>query len=124
MQSLPPEAVAQLQAGVQQLQVLGPLTPLVGAYERALSMAVQISLSILVLQVFTRGSFIWYWAAVGYHALLDGVAIFGQRYVGLVGVEGILTVFAIVSIWIIFHFRPRPAAPADAPSEVAAAPGG
>ncbi|MFN8482958.1 MAG: YhfC family glutamic-type intramembrane protease [Anaerolineae bacterium] len=120
IQSLPPEAVAQLQGGLQQLQVLGPATPLVGAYERALTMVIQISLSILVLQVFTRGSFIWYWAAVGYHALIDAVAVFLPRYIGLVGVEVVLTGFAIFSIWIIFHFRPRPETPAD----VAAAAGG
>ncbi len=124
VQSLPPEAVAQLQAGAQQLQVLGPLTPLVGAYERALTMAIQISLSILVLQVFTRGSFIWYWAAVGYHALIDAVAVFAPRFIGLIGVEVVLTLFAIFSIWLIFRFRPHPEAPAEAPPEVAPAPGG
>lgn len=120
IQALPPEAVNQLQSGLQQLQALGPATPLVGAYERAMTMAIQISLSILVLQVFTRGSFIWYWAAVGYHALIDAAALFLPRYIGLIGVEVVVTLFAIFSIWIIFHFRPRPETPAD----VAAAAGG
>ncbi|MFN8473718.1 MAG: YhfC family glutamic-type intramembrane protease [Anaerolineae bacterium] len=124
IQSLSPDAVTQLQAGLQQLQVLGPATPLVGAYERALTMAVQISLSILVLQVFIRGSFIWYWAAVGYHALIDAFAVFGPRYIGLIGVEAVLTVFAIFSLWIIFHFRPHPETPAETPTEAAAATGG
>ena len=90
----------------------------------ALTMAIQISLSILVLQVFTRGSFIWYWAAVGYHALIDAVAVFAPRFIGLIGVEVVLTLFAIFSIWLIFRFRPHPEAPAEAPPEVAPAPGG
>jgi len=63
-----------------------------------------------VMQVFTRKNIGWLFAAIGYHALLDGVAVIGQKYLLPVSLEGVVGVFAILSIGIIFLLRqPEPA---------------
>lgn len=91
-------------------------------------MAVQMSLSVLVLQCFTRNNSIWLWIAIGWHTVLDfGVA--GLQYwtkalghFGLLLTEGYVLLAALASLWIIYYFRRKPAVPA--PEALAPAPGG
>ena len=96
--------------------------PLLGAYERVCTIAVHVALSVIVLQVFTRGQIRWLFAAIGAHALVDGVAVFLPQFVhlGTVGtdlvVEGAITIFGLIGLWLIFALRPR------SESEVPAAP--
>lgn len=111
---LTPEQLQQIELARQQIQALAWYTPLLGAYERLTAMALQISLSILVLQVFLRGSYLWYWLAVGYHALVDGVAVLVARAFGAEVTELLLTVVALFSLWLIFWLKPKPSVPVQA----------
>ena len=87
--------------------------PLLGAYERVCTIAVHIALSVIVLQVFTRGQIRWLFVAIGAHALVDGVAAFLPQLVHLGAVrnallvEGVITVFGLIALWVIFALRPR-----------------
>ena len=83
---------------------------LLGALERFLSIPSQIAMAVLVMQVFIRKNILWLLAAIVYHTLLDAVGVFGLRYISPIGLEGVIGVFAILSVVIIFLLRqPEPA---------------
>jgi uncharacterized membrane protein YhfC len=82
---------------------------LYGALERLFTIPCQIALAVLVTQVFIRKQIGWLFAAIGYHSLLDGVAVFGQKYLSSLQLEGVIGLFSITSIVIIFLLRtPEP----------------
>ena len=82
---------------------------LLGALERAFSVTVQLALSILVLQVFTRSRLFWLWIAIGWHALVDAVAVYSAAILGMYITELIIAVFALISLAVIFLLRqPEP----------------
>ncbi len=103
-----PEAIT---AGAQQIQELVNSPPwmfLVGAMERVFAIILHLSLSILVLQVFLRKSIIWLFAAIGWHTLVNSVAVFGamQDWHVLV-IEGVVAISAVISLFIIRYFKPK-----------------
>ena len=99
---------------------LPALTSLLGAVERLLTFPIQISLSVLVLQAFTRDQPAWVPLAILWHALVDGVVVYlsalwaGQAWMPL-ALEGVVLVFALLSLGIIFALR-RPEPGPEAPS--------
>ena len=93
--------------------------PLLAGWERICAITAHVMLSLIVLQVFRRGSLRWLWLAIGLHFLLDGVTVLLPQFVHLGGigdtllVEGYVTLFAIGALWAIFALRdqPTPTAP-------------
>ncbi len=59
----------------------------------------------MVMQVFTRGHIRWLFLAIGYHTLLDALAIINVKYLGVYWTEAVIGGFAIMSMVIIFVFR-------------------
>jgi uncharacterized membrane protein YhfC len=98
---------------------------MLGALERLFTIPCQIAMAVMVMQVFTRRNIGWLFAAIGYHALLDGVAVIGQKYISPVSLEEVIGVFAVISVAIIFLLRqPEPAVvlPPFAPALVVSVP--
>ncbi|HEX8733600.1 MAG TPA: YhfC family glutamic-type intramembrane protease [Ktedonobacterales bacterium] len=99
--------------------------PLLGGWERVCALTAHVALSLIVLQVFRRGSLGWLWLAIGLHFLLDAtVALntfgpFSARG-NLLLTEGVITLLAIGAAWVIFVLRDRSAAPSPATSDEAA----
>ncbi len=98
-------AVAQLRAIVAQ-----PIWfPLLGAWERLWTLPSHIAFSVIVVQVFRRGSFLWLWLAVALHTVLDFGAVallqvLGQSLRTALMQEGCVALFgllALVAIWIL-----------------------
>ena len=89
--------------------------PLLGMLERLMSLAIHISLSVLVLQVFIRSKGYWWWLAVGYHALTNLVAVaLGDALTKVLSYEAAILIteaavllFALFSLWLIWRLRPR-----------------
>ena len=82
---------------------------LLGAAERIFAIAAHLALSIMVLQVFLRGSLRWLFLAIGYHALFNMIAVVGVTRTGPYATEGLLAVFSLLSLYIIFKLRsPEP----------------
>ena len=87
---------------------------LLGFVERAFAIPIQISLSVLVLQVFTRQQSRWLWVAIGWHTLVDGLVVFAlsiwQGYSWLFyAIEALAGLFAVISLVIIFRQKqPEP----------------
>ncbi len=83
---------------------------LLGAVERLFAISLHLACSLLVMQAFTRRKFGWVGLAVLLHALADGVAVYALG-VGLsyLAIEGMIGLFAIASVVIIFSLRqPEP----------------
>jgi len=102
---LPPEQVLPLQQGLDLFWGVSWYDSLLGALERLLVLPIQIALTIMVLQVFLRGQSRWLWLAIAWHALLDAVCVMSVRQWGAYATEGILAIFTLLSIGIIFLLR-------------------
>lgn len=107
----------------QQLAAVGAQPPwlgLLGAWERGWTLALHVALSVVVLQVFRRGDIRWLWLAVGLHAAVDWLAAALPPFLPLGDLakvllpEAIITVVGLISLWVIFRLRDRPALEAAA----------
>jgi uncharacterized membrane protein YhfC len=78
---------------------------MLGAVERIFTIVVQISLAVIVVQCFIRKQKRWLWLAIGYHALIDSVAVFATSKLNPYWVEGIVGLFGLISLGIIFILR-------------------
>lgn len=95
--------------------------PLLGAYERVCAIAFHIAMSVVVLQVFRRGQIRWLWIAVLAHFTFDFASVSVAQVLPLVGVsdrtvialatEGVVTVGALLALWVIFALRDPLTAP-------------
>jgi uncharacterized membrane protein YhfC len=113
--SLPPDQALLVYQAKETVALMPGWLPLLGALERLMAMALQVSLSVMVLQVFTRGKGYWWWLALGYHALADLVAVLvgdwastalPQGAAALV-TEASVVPFALFSLWLIWRLWPR-----------------
>lgn len=94
--------------------------PLLAAWERFWSFPLQVALSVMVLQVFVRHQIRWLFLAILFHALIDFTAValpqaFGQSTTIELLVEGLVCVFGLLGIWIIWRLREPPLHPGRDP---------
>jgi len=81
------------------------------AVERALAIVLHLSLSVLVLQVFTRRKIYWLGLAILWHAFANAVALYAASTWSVYHSEAALAVVALLSLGIIFALRtPEPPA--------------
>ena len=109
---------AQLELVRQQIESYWTMpwyNSLMGAYERAWTLIIQISFTVLVLQAFTRGKIIWVWLAVAWHALIDALAVYIAGTSGFVAAEVAVTIAGLISLGLIFALRQPEAI--EAPSQ-------
>ncbi|MBX5484225.1 MAG: YhfC family intramembrane metalloprotease [Myxococcaceae bacterium] len=104
---LPADQPETLQKITETFLKLHGWEPLLGIWERGVALTFHIAASCLVLQRFLRGQSRWYWYAVALHAVTNGVAVVTMRMWGAVQAEAVLTVFWVISGWIIARTRPR-----------------
>lgn len=98
----------QLPLAEQQIEAFWALpwyAVLLGAGERMVALCFHIAASVLVLQVFRRKNSVWLWGAIGLHTLLDALAVYGSQVWGIYGTEGVLGVFALFCLGIIFTLK-------------------
>jgi uncharacterized membrane protein YhfC len=94
------------------------LLPLLSAWERLFTVPIQIGLSVLVMQVFLRGSFRWLGLAIMAHTLVNLLAIgalqlFGPDRPGVqVAVELMIAGFGLGALWVTWRLRDPTAVPA------------
>ncbi len=105
LQASAPDQAAALAAQINGLRGIQWWTPLPGVWERVLAITVHIALSILVVRA-VRERKLWCWAlAVLYHAVVNGVALLGLRYGGLLGTELGLTAVTALAVYLIVRTR-------------------
>ena len=112
---VPADALTQAQMQVAAYWSAPWWQPFMGLLERLFALCIQLSLAVLMVQVFRRGQLRWLWLAVGYHALVDALAVFLVHEIGF-WVEAVIGGLALFSLWMIFNLRDddRPLAAAAA----------
>ena len=88
---------------------------ILGAVERMAAIPIHLSASVLVLQVFRRKSMTWLFLAVGWHTLVDAVAVYALPTWGMYITEALVGLLGLVSIGIILALRSDDVPPEDAP---------
>ena len=72
-------------------------------------------MSLLVLQVFLRRNIAWLFASIGFHTLLNMVAVIAASRLNPFATEGIIGLFALLALVIIFRLRTPEPEPAPEP---------
>jgi uncharacterized membrane protein YhfC len=80
---------------------------LLGMAERIFAMCLHISLSVMVLYAVTNKKLLWFWLAILWHAIVDAAAVYLGIQISVIASEGIVSIFAIISLGIVFWMRPR-----------------
>lgn len=106
----------EIAAGAAQIEELVNSPPwyfLLGAVERVFALIIHLSLSILVLQAFVRKNIIWLFVAIGWHTLVNAVAVVGllQEWDPLLIEAAIGLPALIVGLFVIRYFKPGEEAP-------------
>ena len=78
---------------------------LLGFVERLFAICLHVSLSVMVLYAIGYHKPIWFWLALLWHAFVDAVAVYVVQGVGIFAVEGIVAVFALISLWVAVRMR-------------------
>lgn len=82
---------------------------LLPALERVLAIVLHLSLSVLVLQAFTRRRIYWFGLAILWHTFANAVALYAAATWGIYHSEAVLAGVALLSLGIIFALRqPEP----------------
>jgi uncharacterized membrane protein YhfC len=73
--------------------------------ERVIALSSQILLSILVWKAVVNRQVLWFLLAILYHTALDAIAVYlSNLNWGYWAVEGVLAIFLIANIYLIYHF--------------------
>jgi uncharacterized membrane protein YhfC len=81
---------------------------ILGAVERAATLCFHVGAAVLVLQVFRRKNMIWLFAAIGWHALFDAMAVYASQTWSVYVTEALIVAAGVASIAVIFLLRDKP----------------
>jgi uncharacterized membrane protein YhfC len=81
-------------------------TAFLGLIERVFAICLHLSLSVMVLYSVAYKRPVWFWVALLWHAVLDGLAVYLVPSFGAVGVEAVAGVLAVISLVILFRMKP------------------
>jgi uncharacterized membrane protein YhfC len=108
LSTVPSIPADQLELARQQVEAYWSTTwyiALMGFVERVFAVCLHVSLSVMVMYAIVYGKPIWFWLALLWHAFVDAVAVYVVQEVGILAVEGLVAVFALISLWIVFKLR-------------------
>lgn len=122
LELIPTEQLPLLEDQIQAMVTMPWYEAMLGSVERLFAICLHLSLSLMVMQIFTRGKLWWLWLAIGWHALLNATAVFVQIYwANPYLTEAIIGVYALISLIIIFWLRePEPREPEPEPLPILA----
>lgn len=80
---------------------------ILGAVERFSTILFHLSASVFVLQVFLRKNILWLFLAIGWHTLVDAVAVFASRFWSPYTTEGIILFLGLLSLGFVFILKPE-----------------
>jgi uncharacterized membrane protein YhfC len=113
------QGIPAITSGLLAVSGVSALDLLPGAAERAMAILLHITLSMIVLQVFTRRNWVWWLAAVLWHGTINAVVVSAaQSGFSVWQTEGVMALFTIVNIgllaWLIRRSPKSPPASAGA----------
>jgi uncharacterized membrane protein YhfC len=104
---VPPELLEMTQQRVAEFWSAPVYMALLGFVERAFTICIQISLTIMVLYSVAFRKPVWFWMALLWHAIVDASAVYLLPVIGALAVELLIGIFAAISLVILFRLRPR-----------------
>lgn len=117
MSTIPAGQQATIMSTAQQILQLPWYGVLLGAVERLFAVIAHLAMSVLVLQAFLRGSIRWLFLSIGFHGMLNAVAVIVAQRWGNYAAEGAMALITILSLFIIFRLRtPEPVGHEPEPS--------
>ncbi|HMS01203.1 MAG TPA: YhfC family glutamic-type intramembrane protease [Anaerolineales bacterium] len=105
--SIPPEQLDLAKQQVDAFWSTQPYMALLGFFERVFAMCLHVSLSLIVLYGLAKKQAVWFWLALLWHTFVDAVAVYASKSVGVLQTEGLVAIFALISLWIVFKMRPK-----------------
>ena len=106
---VPADKVADIQAQIAAAWSVPLLYPLLGAVERVSAISTHLFLAVLVMQVFIRRNYLFLVAAILWHALTDGLAVYAVAAWGVLPTEAAIGVLAVIGLALLFALRtPEP----------------
>ncbi|HRQ31554.1 MAG TPA: YhfC family glutamic-type intramembrane protease [Anaerolineales bacterium] len=105
--SIPPEQLELAKQQVDAFWSTQPFMALLGFFERVFAMCLHVCLSLMVLYRLAKKQAVWFWLALLWHAFVDAAAVYASKSVGALQTEGLIAIFALISLWIIFKMRPK-----------------
>lgn len=123
---LPPAQVEATRTAIQQYWSAPFYMTLMGAIERVFAILFHLTASVMVLQVFLGRGRRWLLAAIGWHTVLDLVAVWLMAYKNPLLIEAGMLVISLFSIAILYYLSrttpPAPEVPALATEPLSPAP--
>ena len=102
---------AQLEAITLQSEMLtaSPLYAFAPLFERLLAISAHVTLSVIVLQAFTRRKPVFVLIAILYHALIDAAAVYTIRETNQAGITWLVFIALLLPgwFWLVAHWRKR-----------------
>ena len=103
--ALGPEKAALMQTYFANLGDTSWYDNLLGAIERISALCIHLGATQLVLQAFNRKNIGWYFLAILWHTIVDAFAVYGVQTWSVYLVEGIVFLFGLCSLGIVFALR-------------------
>jgi uncharacterized membrane protein YhfC len=105
--SIPPEQLELARQQVDAYWATPPYLAILGFVERIFAMCLHVSLSVMVMYGLVSKNAIWFWLAVLWHTLVDAVAVYLVQHISMLSLEGVMGIFAVISIGIVIWLKPK-----------------
>lgn len=105
--SIPPDQLELAKQQVDAFWSTQPYMALLGFFERVFALCLHVSLSLMVLYGLAKKQAVWFWLALLWHAFVDAAAVYAVQSVGALQTEGLIAIFAAISVWIVFRMRSK-----------------
>ena len=112
LQSSAPDQAQQLASALALVRGTQWYEPFLAVWERVTAISIHIAATLLIMRAIVKHAprpIYWWGAAVLFHTLVDGLALIGQHYGGIVLAEVVTTVCFAASLYIILRLRPKQA---------------
>jgi len=80
---------------------------LLGMVERVFAICLHLSLSLMVLYSIISKKPIWFWFAILWHTIVDATAVYLGQQISMLALEGIVGIYAVISLGILFWMKPK-----------------
>ena len=105
--SIPPEQLELAKQQVEAYWSTPPYLAMLGFAERIFAMCLHVALSVMVMYGLVSRKPIWFWLAVTWHTVVDAAAVYLGQNISMLTLEGIVGVFALISLAIVFWIKPK-----------------
>jgi uncharacterized membrane protein YhfC len=110
LSTVPSIPAEQLELAKQQVEAYWSTPPylaILGFVERIFAMCLHVALSVMVMYGLVSRKHIWFWLAVTWHTVVDAAAVYLVQNISMIALEGIVGVFALISLGVVFWLKPK-----------------